>query len=334
MCARIFIAAAVYGDDLLMADYNGGEVHSAMVRRFNAGELEPRDEEVDDQTLGAKYGALRGRALAARTRIISMRRSGDAEDAGPSVISGWYLLLAGLAGCGRMDFDAIATTSDARAMSDAPAVADIGSGIDMAVGPPALVQTSVVAVASNGVTVTLPASSTAGTLLVATIASNGVNPIGLPPSWTLAVWIGTGGGCYATIAFELNNPGNETSFVFSQGAGIPTLGQITEWSGLATLDATGTATSASPTTSQLVQTGSVTTVPDELGIDVFCEDVNTPTYSPGTGWTSVGTYSNVPSAPSFSSDYRLGLAAGMISETQTSSGPGKYSAAIATFRPQ
>ena len=253
-----------------------------------------------------------------------------------SVIVVRFVMLAALAaGCGRLGF---ARTSDATPLVDVGADPDIVVGGDAPaiMGPPAMVQASTVVVDSNGVTVTLATPSTPGTLLVATFASNGVNPIGLPPSWVEVAHIGTGGGCTVTIAFEANNPGNETSVAFTQGAGIPILAQLTEWSGVTSspLDAPGTATSASPTTSQLVQTGTSTTVAGELGVDVFCEDVNSPTFTPGTGWTNLGSFSNVASAPSFASHFQLDLPVGMAIETQTSSVQGKYSAVIATFRPQ
>ncbi len=58
---EIFIAAAVYGDEVLMADCNAGDVYCEMVRRFCAAELDPGDEALTDVELIWKYGELRGR---------------------------------------------------------------------------------------------------------------------------------------------------------------------------------------------------------------------------------------------------------------------------------
>ena len=239
-------------------------------------------------------------------------------------------LVAGIAsGCGRIGFDAI---SDPTQTSDATGDA---TGDAITIGTIAFVQAGpVVVIGSGPITVTLPAPSTAGTLLVATIATNSVSPIGLPASWTTAASVMTSGACAVALAFEANNPGNLTSFTFTVNG--PMVGQVTEWSGVSAtspLDATGTQSGTSPSTSQPVQTTSSTLAAAELGVSVFCADVNMPTYTPESGWTNLGNHSDSSAFPSFTSDFALDLPIGVVSETQTSSRSAKYASALATFRP-
>lgn len=66
-------------------------------------------------------------------------------------------------------------------------------------------------------------------------------------------------------------------------------------------------------------------------IDVFCEDVNMPTYTGDPAWTTLGTHRAGPSEPSFLSDYRIVASPGVV---VTSSVNGKHSAATAAFRSQ
>ncbi len=250
-----------------------------------------------------------------------------------------WLALALTSACGRVGFDALATPAggDARAgdaAGDAPGGGD-GTGSDSAVtSGVALAQMGVVVAATTNLMLSLPAPSTPGTLLVAAIATNGTSGVGLPSGWTMATTVGINGSCSTIIAYYENNPGGITTATFTQIAGTPGAGELTEWTGAMTtgsLDATGTATGNSPGTAQSVATA-MAPAAGELAVAAFCEDVNSPLYTAGSGWTQLGTYSNVSSSPSFEHDYLRGTPAAIVTDSVTSSVAGKYAAVIATFR--
>jgi hypothetical protein len=239
--------------------------------------------------------------------------------------------LASLAACGRLGFE---PRVSADASGDADRDATLGDGQPSTI---ALVQIGMVLSSSNGLTLTLPAPSTAGTLLVATFGDNSIVQLNLPPPWQLAAASPSSGTGYAILAYQANNPGGITSVTFMQTSGIPLAGLLSEWSGVATtspLDAMGSTMSASPVTSQSVQTSTVPTVAGELAIAVFSQDANVPSYTTGTGWTNVGGFGNLASAPSFTADYQLGVPMAVVGETVTSSVAGKYGAIVVTFLPQ
>lgn len=250
------------------------------------------------------------------------------------------LVLLAAAGCGRVDFDAVAAGSETRpdgARSSDASAGDASAGDAPVTSPVALAQKGPVVAVTTNLVLTLPAPSTPGTLLVAAIVTNGVNGVGIPAGWTVVAQQGSNGGCTVVIAIQPNNPGGITTDTFTQIAGTPGAGQLTEWSAVATsspLDATGTTVGQNPVKAQPVQTSAATTTPGDLGVTVFCEDVTSPTYTPASGWTNLGGYSNTASSPSFTSDYALALPVAVTAETVTSSVQGKYAGAIATFHPQ
>jgi len=256
----------------------------------------------------------------------------------------WVLFASLVTACGRLGFDAERAATDAPPGGDGPRDSAIDASIDSAVDAPpdgasvlALVQTTPVAPSAGGpVTAALPVASTAGTLLVASVATNDPTSLAFPAGWIVAVQATVSGGCASTIAYLPDNPGGITTVMFTVNAGIPMEAVVTEWSGASPtspVDVTGIGGSSTPQTAQTVQTAASTSAAGDFGVVVFCEDNNTPTYTPGPGWTNFGSYSATSAYPSFTTDRREGLPLGVVSATETSSVGGKYQAAIATFKP-
>jgi hypothetical protein len=226
-----------------------------------------------------------------------------------------------VAACGRVGFDprSLGAAADASGVSSADGNVVTGSIV--------LVQQSSVVAGVGPTTVTLNPTMP-GTLLVATI---GENDVAVFPSGWQNVWeVGTAGECTASMDYLANNPGGITSVMFPQSSGIAIVIQITEWSGVTTLDATGQGFGTGPQTVQQVQTDTPATS-DGVAITLFCEKVNNPTYTSQSSWKRLGAFKNPANAPSFMSDYNA-VAAGSIAETATSSAAGVYNAVIATFR--
>jgi len=183
----------------------------------------------------------------------------------------------------------------------------------------------------------LPAASTAGTLVVATLATQKNTAFTAPSGWTQAVNKGQT-NAEAAIWYYPNNPGGITSASFTSSGATSTAGQLSEWSGVATgspLDKFGSAsailaTSVTPATSQ------ATTVAGELAVTSTAEYIalaSTATYTPGTGWTNLGNTGATSSSYQYTADYRTGVGTGVVSEPITSSAIGALSAAVATFKP-
>jgi hypothetical protein len=224
-----------------------------------------------------------------------------------------------------MGFDLVAATGDAHAGSDTVRDANAGDGL-AGLGS---VQITEVVAGTNGLTFTVEPTQP-GTLLVASLGINSVGTVAVPPGWTVAIMNGTAGACSAILAYQLANPGGITSLTFTLGGNTPLVGSISEWTGRSAFDAMGSMVQGQPNASQSVETSAATTA-NELAITTFCEDDNNPTYTPGEGWTQLGSYSNVASSPSLAIDAQI-APAGFVGESVTSSVSGKYSAVIATFR--
>jgi hypothetical protein len=197
----------------------------------------------------------------------------------------------------------------------------------------------VVTATSGGVTLTLPAASTAGTLLVATLAGqNNATFTGPGAPWVFAARVGRTND-RAEVWYYPNNPGGITSAgTFTNGGTSFTAGQVSEWSGVATsspLDPIGTSTAASGT-SLAVTTSAATTLAGDLVVTSFSEALGTAataTFTPGTSWTNLGNTGASSIRWHYAADYRLGMAAGTVSETQTSNRSGTWAGAIAAFKP-
>lgn len=187
------------------------------------------------------------------------------------------------------------------------------------------VGTNVASSGSGNVTATLPAASTAGNLLVFTGWNSSCAVCGFsgPAGWVLAKrqfnpWWGE-------VWYYLNNPGGITSATFtSSGAGSG--GQLSEFSGVSTLDATGSAT-ASLTTSATVTTSAATTAIGELAI-TYVENSGGGTFGTPSGWIHLVD----DGANGELSDYMVVGSTGTVSEMVTSTTSVSWVAVIATFK--
>jgi hypothetical protein len=246
-------------------------------------------------------------------------------------------VLAFVCGC-RFGFDA---TGDARSgdpMNDTGSPdPDSGSGDPDTggSGSATLVRAGLVSyTTAMTVAPSLPAPSTAGTFLVATMASDGDLASSAPPPWQLASGTVHSGGGVCAIFIYPSNPGGITTVTITSGASANVYGQLSEWampttpdrSGNATLNATGqvTVTATAPNA-----------LPGGLAITSYELSVNPAqavTLTPSTGWTRLGSSETALRNEHYVVDYRVDSAMGqVISETITSSKAGDWTACLATF---
>ena len=187
--------------------------------------------------------------------------------------------------------------------------------------------------------VTLPAPSTAGTLLVVTLRSdtNPSNKPFTPPSatWLSAVENFQNGIAHTQIWYYPNNPGGiqTADFAVSPNS-IDGVGQMSEWSGpgAAPLDLTGTLTQTTNQSAPTISTsGSIATAGELVVTDMGALQQAGQTYSSGAGWTN--TVSDM-SVEGYASEYRINPATGApASESVTVGTPTTWASVIATFKP-
>jgi len=190
------------------------------------------------------------------------------------------------------------------------------------------------AVQTHFITANLPAPSTAGTLLVATINSGSTpNKFTGPAGWTSAAEIDTPGEGRSEIWYYPNNPGGIASATFSMNpATISGAAEMSEWNGAATiapLDQIGTTGIVVPTTSATTSTVGAMAQPGELVITNDGFKIGSGTFTPGAGWNSIVNDTVV----GYGSEYRLDLPAGVATETVTTSVASLWGNVIATFKP-
>ena len=203
----------------------------------------------------------------------------------------------------------------------------------------------VVGPVSKKLTLSLPANSVAGTLLVATLRSDtnpSQKPFTAPAGWISAVIGGAflDGTAHTEIWYYPNNPGGIGGIGPPPGvdfgvspASITAEGQMTEWSGVATagspLDAAAAATVSSSQASATIST--TASVANDLVItDIGTSSAQNPeSFTPGAGWTSLANDFD----DEYSSQYRLDPATGAVSETVTGSQPSTWAMVIAAFKP-
>ncbi|MDQ6721701.1 MAG: pilus assembly protein TadG-related protein [Candidatus Dormibacteraeota bacterium] len=192
------------------------------------------------------------------------------------------------------------------------------------------------------VTVTLPANSLAGTLLVVVLRSQ-TNPSQKPftvaagSPWVSAIAGGAflDGTAHTEIWYYPNNPGGIASADFGASpASINVVGQMTEWSGAlaaSPLDKTGTSIVSSQVKNITISTSAATTAANELVItDIgFAPQGGGNTYTPGGGWNSLTN----DTTNGFGSEYRLNLPAAVASESVKYTSDTTWSSMIATFKP-
>ena len=183
----------------------------------------------------------------------------------------------------------------------------------------------------------LSAASTAGTLLVATLASQKNATFTGPSGWVKAAGVGRT-NAEAEVWYYANNPGGITSASFTDSGATATAGQLSEWSGVAPsapVDKTGSTTVTLATTAAPA-TSTATTVAGELAVTAAAEYLALPgtaTFTPGTGWTNLGNSGATSTSYQYTADYKTGVATGTVTETVTSSVSGAWAAAVATFKP-
>jgi hypothetical protein len=245
-------------------------------------------------------------------------------------------LLSMLTGCGRLGFGLFSDTSDPDAALDG--AGGDGSGDASADAPPAggpLTQQSAMFNGLGAMTLTLPAPSTAGSLLVITMTTNDTSNLVLPTGFTVATSIMVSGGGFALIAYQADNPGGVSNVMVTQPTGLPSVAQLSEWMGITSTSPDVMGSSTGPNSTMLtVQTAAATTAANDVALAVFCQDVANPTYTAEAGWSRLGTASNTSAYPSYSADYRTNVPVGIASETVTSTVSGKYAAVIVAFRTQ
>jgi hypothetical protein len=189
-------------------------------------------------------------------------------------------------------------------------------------------------VAKHFVIVTLPAASTAGTLLVANVRSDSTpTKFAAPAGWVNAGAASQAGQARSEIWYYPNNPGGITNATFTiNPATIDAAAQMSEWRNVLTaspLDQTGSLVTGTQM-SATISTGGATSVANELVItsDGFNE-LAAQTLVQGAGWNSLV---NDPT-DGFGSEYRLDLPAAVASETVTGTVATPWSLVIATFKP-
>jgi collagen type I alpha len=184
-------------------------------------------------------------------------------------------------------------------------------------------------------TVTLPAASTAGTMLVVQAANalSSAASFTAPAGWSRAVTLSQSGNGTLETWYYPNNPGGITSATFTVGTSTEVFGCMTEWSGVATvspLDQTGTKLTATSVSSDTVTTSGATAVGGELGLTEFTETGAATAYTAGAGWSHV----IADATNDLVADADTALAAGVASETESfGASVNPDAAVIATFRP-
>jgi len=193
-------------------------------------------------------------------------------------------------------------------------------------------QTGAEAARKKNPTPTLPAASTAGTLLAATIKSDPTNTaFTAPVGWVSAARINQATAGRVEIWYYPNNPGGITTVTFTTA--VNAVAQLTEWNGVATassLDQTGTFATATTSTAATISTSGATAVANELvitndGFKVSAGHI----FTPGAAWNSLVN----DATNGFGSEYRADLPAAVASETVTTNQASTWALAIASFKP-
>ena len=193
------------------------------------------------------------------------------------------------------------------------------------------VETGAEAAKAKNPTLTLPAASTAGDLLVATLKGDPTTTaFTAPAGWVQAVAIDQGTAGRVEIWYYPNNPGAITAVTFTTR--VIAVGQLTEWSGMATvspLDQTGSFATATTSTSATISTAAATAEAGELVItDNGFKLGPRQTYAPEAAWSSLANDAN----NGFGSEFRTDLPAAVASETVSATAATTWSLSVATFK--
>lgn len=182
----------------------------------------------------------------------------------------------------------------------------------------------------------LPAPSTKGTLLVASVAANGKAGFTAPSGWLRAA--SATNVTSVQIWYYPNNPGGITSATFKTRGTDATAGQLSEWTGVAAsapLDTTRTAKGWN-SNSMSISTSQPASMNGEVAIATFApflQGGGAVTGSPGTGWTQDAT-DGTNDWFHVMFDHLLTAAPGTVADTELTSPPmSSWAVAIATFKP-
>jgi hypothetical protein len=193
---------------------------------------------------------------------------------------------------------------------------------------------------SGTLTPTLPAGSTAGTLLVAFLSSNTATAFTLPSNWVTGIAVTNGTGNQQQIAWlpPAFNAGGITSEVFLTGAGNNPRASLAEFAlptGMNTVaaDVTGFNTGGAVTS---IAVSTAAAKAGDLGVCCFAEHLAaaaTVTWTTPSGWTTL-TGSAVGSTVNQYAAFEV-LAGGTVSVTGTSgttaSASSGWTGAVITF---
>ena len=209
-----------------------------------------------------------------------------------------------------------------------------------AASPFNLVQ-SASATGTTPVTVTLPAGTKAGDLLVATVQEQGVagGQPSAPAGWTKIEDSEFSGG--TSIWYSKNVAGGLTSFPFSTATSSKLFVAVSEWSGAdpgAPLDVHAHGSQSGPSLQATASAAGA--IAGDLAITAFTEQNTWGNYfTVGGGWTSLASNNNFGSGNVTSgvTDQQIAAANGTLSETETSSAAAagsNWDWVIATFKRQ
>lgn len=204
----------------------------------------------------------------------------------------------------------------------------------------------------TAISLSLPAPSLPGTLLVASLASNTWGPgqcrseaqFTAPLGWARAASvINTAVGLGTEIWYYPNNPGGITTASFGRGCPAPAFwslnGVVSEWNGVAAsgpVDASNAATTVTVRT--LSDTISATSsMSGDLALSAWCasEVANgAVTFAPGAGWANLGSDESITDhANHVTFDQAVGGGPGTVGETEAVSAPAYWTGAIVLFLP-
>jgi hypothetical protein len=236
-----------------------------------------------------------------------------------------YLIQTGYSSAGGPPWAAVPQWTSTSALAIASVglgVVNVQIGVGTALSP------------GNVVTPTLPAVSTAGTLLVA-IVNEGASATQstAPAGWVIVpTGINQPGCCRSEIWYYANNPGGINSAAFTMAAGNQGIAQMTEWKNVSTvtpLDQSGTKAVSAATNSVTLNIVPANAVANELVITgVESNGAAGSAYTPMLNWTNL--FTDNPNGDY--SDYRVNLGAVSASETFTDSNSFRWSAVIASFK--
>ncbi len=195
-----------------------------------------------------------------------------------------------------------------------------------------LVQLGPVTDGNSTLTAALNKASGVGTLLVFTMTfDKNADPVG-PSGWTRFSGYSTSND--AELWYLANNPGGITTATATLAGADVSVGQLSEWKSVTTLDQGAWCWQSAATTS-LTCTTQPTTHAAELGLSCFSQLLPSPTpapIAPGSAWTVLGDDSNKSRKLHYQFSYRVPLPDAMpLFETATSPLAGPWASVVTTF---